>query len=207
MQSLHNQIQYVVASLTFQLSNFLYIAFWVKSTSNSRCKDNFIMPKERVHEMETPEQSDCKDGILFCRHNTVCCNDQPPHFISERFWKTKNCQLHIFFTLTCNWTERSRSPWTMGLNLSMDRRSPAVVIASRTFSKLNEKWNAWAKQWQKMMWYLFTGILTSSLLLQWSFLFWLTKMNDLFRINFILKHDRGLGYWWQSKTELYQLIP
>ena len=53
---------------------------------------------------------------------------------------------HMYFALTCNWTERSRSPCTMGLNLSMARHSPAVVMASRTFSKLNENMKCMSEQ-------------------------------------------------------------
>lgn len=91
----------------------------------------------------------------------------------QRNLRETRCQcLYMYVALTCNWTERSRSPWTMGLNLSMARHSPAVVMASRTFSKLNENMKCMSEQLgekENEGTHLFQRILTVRFLLFYSF--------------------------------------
>lgn len=53
------------------------------------------------------------------------------------------CDIHVrlagdwCYSLTWSWTERSVRPWTMGLKRLVSFLSPALVMASSTFSKLN----------------------------------------------------------------------
>ena len=124
-----------------------------------------------------------KRSVIFKMHlnGRIIRHTVPEHSVAVIFWNghlptairmsfqrnvKETTMLYMYFALTCNWTERSRSPWTMGLNLSVARHSPAVVMASRTFSKLKGNMECIWMQFTKVKRYgSFEGVLTMSSLL------------------------------------------